>query len=157
MNGCGGGVGKRPSSVCETVRPAAAAPAKRALLLAPGRDLLARLGERQKADRKPLGDVGALPPAGERREIMRRDAGDRGRRIGRGRQELHALAFEPQHPHACDAGAGHPVTETLRHGAEVLANDHALGALAFERDMADEVVKRIGRGRRLPPGGRPRE
>ena len=77
-------------------------------------------------------------------QIVGRDAGDRERRIVGGRQDLGALALEPQHPHPEDVGLRQPVAETLGHRAEVLADHHALGPLAFERDMADEVVERIG-------------
>ena len=127
------------------MRPAASrARDKAALLLAPRSDLLARLGQRQESEREPLGDVGALPPAGERRQIVRRDAGDRHRRIVRRRQNSRAVALEPQHPHALDLGPRQPIAEALRHRAEVLADHHALGALAFERDVADEIVERIG-------------
>ena len=48
-----------------------------ALLLAPPGDLLAGPGQGQEAEREPLGDVGAAPPAGERRQIVGGDAGDR--------------------------------------------------------------------------------
>jgi len=75
------------------------------VVLAALRDLLARPGKCEKAERQPLGDVCALPPAGQRREIMRRDAGDRRRRIRGGRHELDAFALEPQHAHARDLGA----------------------------------------------------
>ena len=115
-----------------------------ALLLAPRGDRLVRLGQIEKAEREPLADVRALPPAGERRQIMSRDAGDRHRRIGFWRPDPRAVALEREHPHARDIGPRHPVAEALGHGAEVLADHHALGALALERDMADEVVERIG-------------
>ena len=137
--------GSGPSSVCETVKPAAAR-ARRSARFSSRRAAIASpaFAKAQKTEREPLGDVGALPPARERRQIVRRDAGDRSRRIGRRRHELHALALEPQHPHAGDLGARQPIAETFRNGAEVFANHHALRAFAFERDMADEIVERIG-------------
>ena len=36
------------------------------------------------------------------------------------------------------------LAETLGHGAEVLADDHALAALALQRDLADQIVDGIG-------------
>src|SRR5271165_1658579 len=49
---------------------------ERSLLLAPRRDRLARGRKGEEPERQAFGDVGPLPPAGERREIVRRDAGD---------------------------------------------------------------------------------
>ena len=57
---------------------------------------------------------------------------------------LGALALEPQHAHAQDVGPRQAAAEAFGDRAEVLADDHAAGALALERDMADEVVERIG-------------
>ena len=115
-----------------------------ALLLEPRPDRLARRPQREMAERQLLGDVRALPPAGQGREVVGRHAGDRERRIGGRRQHFGALALEPQHPHPQDVRPRQPGAEPLRHRAEILADDHAPGPSALERDMADEVVERVG-------------
>ena len=61
-----------------------------------------------------------------------------------GGRELRAAPLEPQHAHAENVGAPQLLAEALRHGAEVLADDHALRALALQRDEAEQVVDRIG-------------
>ena len=91
-----------------------------------------------------LGDIGALPPAGQRRQIVRRGAGDRKDGIIGGSEEIEAAPLEPEHAHARHIGARELLAKTLGHGAEILADDHALAALALQRDLADQVVDGIG-------------
>ncbi len=115
-----------------------------ALLVSPRGDGFASLGEGEQAEREPLGDVRALPPPCEGRQVMRRNAGDRQRRIARRRKELGAPSLEPQHPHAGDIFPRQPLAKAFRHRAEILADHHAFGALALKRDLTDQIVEWIG-------------
>ena len=74
-----------------------------------------------------------------------------------GRQKIGAAPLEPQNARAEDVGAPELLAEALGHGAEILADDHALGALALERDVPEQIVDGIGEigalGRACAPSG----
>ena len=104
---------------------------------------------------KPLGDVGAAPPAGERRQIVGRDAGDRERGVFGGRQNSaprrsnhstrvprirRAVSFSRK-----PCGTVPRSSPTTMHR----------GALALERDMAEQIVERDRRDRRPRPACAP--
>ena len=124
-------------------RPARAATRARFSLRALA-DLLLRVVEADEPESEALGDVGAQPPARQRRQVMGRDAGDGQRGIVGRRQKIGAAPLEPQDAHAEDVGAGQRLAKAVGHGAEILAHHHAGAALALQRDMADEIVEGIG-------------
>ena len=53
------------------------------------------------------------------------------------------LLLEEQHAVGKDVRLGHALAETLRHGAEVLADDEALVAVTLERKNADQILDRV--------------
>ena len=64
-------------------------------------------------------------------------------RPARGRHEAFAVALEPEHAIGEHVGGGEALAQAFRHGAEVLADDEALRALALERERAEQIVERI--------------
>ena len=89
--------------------------------------------------------VETAPPAGERREIVRRDGGERDAGIGSRRLEpTVVLALEAQDTIAEDVRSHDRVGESLGRGAEILRDDERPGAVALDPQHRQHRVERIG-------------
>jgi hypothetical protein len=83
-------------------------------------------------------DVGAGPQPGDRRQVVGGDGGHRLRRpLGR------VVVLEPQQPVGEDAVLGHGLADAVLDGAEVLADDERLRAVALQRDDVEQVLGRV--------------
>ena len=112
----------------------------------------------EQAERGALVDVGALPPAGEGRQVVRGSAGDRLRRVARGRPEAGrrrarttargrtARPRSPPAPGGCPRGTVPRSSPTTRQRARC----------ALQRQLAEQVVAADRRHRRRPPRARRR-
>ena len=96
------------------------------------------------AECAPLGDIGADPPTGKGGQIVGRNAGHRLARIRRGGLERDAVALEPQDAITQNVGRRQPVAQAIRHGPKIFADYHAATSHAFLRQLAQQIVKRIG-------------
>ncbi len=75
---------------------------------------------------------------------MRRGRGGSQGRIVAGRDEAAvAAALEDENPVRQDVGPLHRLAKPVGHGAEILADDRATLAAAFERDETQQIAKRI--------------
>jgi len=79
-------------------------------------------------------EVAAVPEAGDRGQVVRRDGAQRqaGKPFGR-------IALEPRAPVRQHAVTGESLAHAVLDGAEVLADDEGAGARAFERHDAEQV------------------
>ena len=84
------------------------------------------------------GNVAALAPAHECRQVVRAEAGESQSRIALGRFEVNPLTLEPQHAVGENMGRGESFAQSVRNGAEIFADDHAAPAPAFDRGQGDE-------------------
>ncbi len=104
------------------------------------------------------GEVGAVPPAGERRQVVRGPRHQRAPRIGRRRLECDAVALEEQQAVGEDLVRLELAAQLLGDGAQVLADHEAALAVALERHDAEQVGERVAHVRalaRLAPGRNP--
>ena len=99
---------------------------------------------RREPDRLLLLEIGARPQAADCRQVVRRDGGERERRILRGR-----LRLEPDDLVAEDRRLRETLADALFDGAEVLPDDERARAHALERDDAEQVVGAIAHERAL--------
>ena len=114
-----------------------------AILGAHGRGRLAA-GIVEQAELTPQGDVAAVPPAGERWQVVRRDGDQRVARV-RARQLELALrvALEIEQPVRQDSALEEVRAHFVGHRAEVLADHHAAVAMALEGDDREQLVRAV--------------
>jgi hypothetical protein len=113
----------------------------------PPRARLVRLRVVELPDRAAELHVAPRPPAGERRQVVRVDGGQRRRRVPARRPERPALlALEVQHLARQHAPARQRRRHVRRHRAQVLADDERAvapaRAAALEREHAEQRVGR---------------
>ncbi len=88
--------------------------------------------------------IEAAPPAGEGRQIMRRDRGKRFCRVGRRRLERAvALTLEGQDAIAQDVRAHDRVGEAVRRRAEILGDDQGSRAVALDAENGEHRLERV--------------
>ena len=100
----------------------------------------ARLVLAQQAEIVPLVDVGAGPPARDRRQVVRRHACRGLGRVASGCDEIGAFAFEPKDAIRQHVRRGETLAQSVGHGTEVLADDEAARPLTFERQHAEQQI-----------------
>ena len=88
-------------------------------------------------------DVVAAPPAGQRVEVVRGEAGQRLARIGVGRQEEIVALLEEEDAVALDLDGAHHVAETRRHDAEILADDDGAARLRDLGERREHAVEGV--------------
>ena len=79
----------------------------------------------------------------DRGQVVRGDAGGGVGGVAGRRAERARVALEPQHAVGEHGGRVEPLAKPLRHGAEVLADDEAARAPAFQRQRAEEILERV--------------
>ena len=119
--------------------------------------LVLRLLRRVELERLPQIGVETLPPAGEGRQVVRRDRRQRLARIGRRRLERATLlALEIDDAVAQNVGAHDRVGEAFGRGAEVLGDDERARTMALDaqhREHRREGIIDVDALRRGIPSG----
>ncbi len=87
--------------------------------------------------------VGAGPPALQRRQVVGSDGGQRVVRVRGGRLEAAAVALEVQQPVRQQREARQQRPGGVGHRAQVLADHHAAVALALQRDDGQQLLGRV--------------
>ena len=101
------------------------------------------LGRRIEPDSFLEVDIVRVPEAGERRQVVGGDAGERQRRILVRPLEPVAVLFEIEHLVGQDVHRRHPLAKSVRHRAQILADDQASVAVALQGEDAQQVLERI--------------
>ncbi len=91
-------------------------------------------------------DLRTRPPAGDRRQIVRRRHADRVRApVSRRAESAMLIPLEPEYVHSRHAALGQTNAKLRRHGSKILADHHCAMAMGFERDEIEKVVERIAK------------
>ncbi len=125
------------------------------------RGLLRReLGLAQEPERVARLEVLFLPPTGEGGQVVRRPGDQRAPRVARRRPEAGGVALEEEEAIREHFRLVKAPPQALGDGAQVLADHHAVVALAFEGDDAEHLLDRVADVRAvggLHPVGHPVE
>ena len=98
---------------------------------------------RDQTDRGAFHDIGAFPPAGQGRQVVGGDTGERVGRIGLGLAETKAFPFQQHDAVAQHSGIGQAGPQAVRDGSEVFADNQAFGAMALQCHLGEQVFQRI--------------
>src|SRR4030095_5799483 len=113
----------------------------------------------QYSETPPQQQIATIPEARQRRQIVRVGADEGATRVlARSAKDAPLRALEVEHAGGKQAPLRQQARQARRHGAEILTDDERAGALALQREDAEQILGReahIGAACRARSGGNP--